>query len=147
MKSALSETIAIALNRWLPSEYALNNAVRSAQIVKLKELFSTLQPVNIFPEAVNAVAPTRKFEYGACAYFFAATAAAINFLYCGETRLLVMTEKYRKNARQNQYSEAIPEGAQQRDVERADTLLASFKRICTHPLPCRSDLFVVQKRG
>jgi len=41
----LSETMAIAVNSVIPSEIALNAAVRSAQIVSPKELFSMLQPV------------------------------------------------------------------------------------------------------
>lgn len=45
INSILSEFIAIALNFLSPFEIALKIAVRSAQMVKLNELFSILHPV------------------------------------------------------------------------------------------------------
>src|SRR5580704_4760101 len=44
-------------------------AVRSAQFVIPYEAFSTLQPEKIFPFKSRMAAPTRNFEYGACAFF------------------------------------------------------------------------------
>jgi hypothetical protein len=61
----LSEAIAIAANFFTPSEIALKAAVRSAQIVNPKELFSILQPVKTVPSFVSSATPTRNLEYGA----------------------------------------------------------------------------------
>jgi hypothetical protein len=44
-------------------------AVLSAQFVIPYEAFSTLQPEKISPLVVKIAAPTRKFEYGAWAFF------------------------------------------------------------------------------
>jgi len=63
--------IAIAENFLCPSEIALKIAVRSAQIVKLYELFSILHPENIFPSSVSIAAPTRNFECGEYEFLFA----------------------------------------------------------------------------
>jgi len=45
INASRSDEIAIALNLCFPSLSALNRAVRSAQIVRLNELLSMLQPV------------------------------------------------------------------------------------------------------
>jgi hypothetical protein len=43
------------------------------------EAFSTLHPENIFPFDNKMAAPTRKFEYGACACFMTLPAARSSF--------------------------------------------------------------------
>jgi len=58
----VGETIAIAVHSRSPLATARVAAVRSAQIVTPKELFSTLQPVMIRPSLVSNAAPTWKFE-------------------------------------------------------------------------------------
>src|ERR1051326_3731676 len=64
MNPSRSDEIAIALNLCLPSLNALNRAVRSAQIVRLNELLSMLQPEIISPDVVSSAAPTRNREDG-----------------------------------------------------------------------------------
>src|ERR1700733_5008694 len=54
-------------------------AVRSAQFVIPYEAFSTLQPVKILPLVSRMAAPTRKFEYGAWAFFITLVAARSSF--------------------------------------------------------------------
>ena len=49
--------------RW-PSLTALQQAVRSAQIVLPSAAFSTLQPVKTVPSSHSSAAPTEKREYG-----------------------------------------------------------------------------------
>ena len=43
------------------------------------EAFSTLQPVKVFPFVSRIADPTRKFEYGACAFFITRSAAFFSF--------------------------------------------------------------------
>jgi hypothetical protein len=43
------------------------------------EAFSTLQPEKILPFVSKIAAPTRKFEYGACAFFITRVAALSSF--------------------------------------------------------------------
>ena len=78
---SLSVAMAIALNFLIPPEMALKSAVRSAQIVRLKELFSILEPVMIFPDEVRSAAPTLKFENGEWEYCFAFCAALTRLSY------------------------------------------------------------------
>ena len=58
----VGDTIAIAIHSRSPLATARVAAVRSAQIVTPKELFSTLQPVMMRPSFVSNAAPTWKFE-------------------------------------------------------------------------------------
>ena len=44
---------------------AVAKADRSAQIVRPKEIFSTLHPVKTLPDFVSNAAPTKNLEYGA----------------------------------------------------------------------------------
>jgi CNT family concentrative nucleoside transporter len=67
--------MAMATNLRLPAATALNTAVRSAQIVKPYEAFSTLQPTKIWPSSVSSAAPTKNLEYGAYAPVRASSAA------------------------------------------------------------------------
>ena len=62
------------------SEIALKTATSSAQIVAGYEAFSILHPVYMFPESVTNAAPTRKLEYGACAFLAISFAKSANFL-------------------------------------------------------------------
>src|SRR6202795_5048361 len=68
----------MALNPRSPSLSALKIATRSAQIVSPYVAFSTLQPPKILPEVLRKAAPTRKLEYGACAFSRACLAASIS---------------------------------------------------------------------
>jgi len=43
---------------------ALKTAVRSAQLHRPSEAFSTLHPAYILPDAVKTAEPTGNFEYG-----------------------------------------------------------------------------------
>ncbi len=79
--SGKSVTIAIAASSLSPPATAAATALRSAQIVRPSETFSTLQPVKIVPDFVSNAAPTENFEYGACARLRALVAASINFVY------------------------------------------------------------------
>ena len=56
------DTMTMRLNCRCPSETALAIATCSAQIQRLNEPFSTLQPVNILPSFVSSAAPTAKLE-------------------------------------------------------------------------------------
>src|SRR5712692_8365710 len=67
----------MALKPRSPSLMALKMATRSAQTVRPYVAFSTLQPPKILPEVARSAAPTRKFEYGACAFSLACLAAEI----------------------------------------------------------------------
>src|SRR5579872_660910 len=77
-------------------------AVRSAQLVIPYEAFSTLQPLKICPLVRRMAAPTRKFEYGAWAFFmtflavcssFARTAEDDVFLCVGNRVLKVLVHR------------------------------------------------------
>src|SRR5712664_3172669 len=74
---SVSVTTAIASKPRSPSLIALKMAMRSAQTVRPYVAFSTLQPPKILPEVARSAAPTRKFEYGACAFSLACLAAEI----------------------------------------------------------------------
>ena len=64
LSSALGHETAILTKSCFPSEIALNNAVRSAQIDKLFTPFSTLAPVKTVPSEQRSAAPTGNSEYG-----------------------------------------------------------------------------------
>src|SRR4029077_4428999 len=81
VRVSVSATTAMASNPRSPSETALKMAVRSAQQVRPRVAFSTLQPVKTRPDLARRAAPTRKFEYGAWAFSRARLAAAINDSY------------------------------------------------------------------
>ena len=66
------------LGMMFPAATAVLNATRSAQIVRPYEACSTLQPLMISPDSVSKAAPTRNFEYGACACARAAHAQRIS---------------------------------------------------------------------
>lgn len=68
--------IAIASKSVIPSETALNIAVRSAQTVSEYDEFSMLQPVNIFPSDERSAEPTLKEEYGEYDFSEALTAVS-----------------------------------------------------------------------
>src|ERR1700726_2670193 len=68
----------MALKPRSPSLTALKIATRSAHVVSPYVAFSTLHPPKILPEALRRAAPTRKFEYGACAFSLACLAASIS---------------------------------------------------------------------
>jgi len=53
---------AIAANERSPAETAENTAVRSAQVVRPYEAFSTLQPWNTLPLLLSNAAPTANRE-------------------------------------------------------------------------------------
>jgi hypothetical protein len=71
-----TEAMASRENCCSPAATAEKIAVRSAQIVKPYEAFSTLQPRNSLSSGVRNAAPTRNFEYGANARRRAANAAS-----------------------------------------------------------------------
>src|SRR5256886_5157357 len=81
VNESVSVTTAIASNPRSPSLIALKIATRSAQTVSPYVAFSTLQPPKILPEVARSAAPTRKFEYAACAFSRDCFAAAINVSY------------------------------------------------------------------
>src|SRR5260370_38435138 len=74
---SVSVTTEMASNPRSPSLIALKIAMRSAHTVRPYVAFSTLQPPKILPEVARSAAPTRKFEYGACAFSLACLAAEI----------------------------------------------------------------------
>jgi hypothetical protein len=78
VSTSVSVTTAMALKPRSPSLTALKIATRSAHIVSPYVAFSTLQPEKILPEMLRKAAPTRKFEYGACAFSLACLAASIS---------------------------------------------------------------------
>ncbi|MFZ0896899.1 MAG: hypothetical protein WAZ77_20560 [Candidatus Nitrosopolaris sp.] len=47
-----------------PAEIALNRATRSAHMLRLSDIFSTLLPVKMFPSLAKIAAPTLQCEYG-----------------------------------------------------------------------------------
>ena len=53
---------ATARNAVWPRETAANRALRSAQLLRPKDLFSTLVPVTMVPSAHRSAAPTGKWE-------------------------------------------------------------------------------------
>src|SRR6202140_1034100 len=67
----------MALKPRSPSLTPLKIATPSAHMVSPYVAFSTLQPPKILPEALRNAAPTRKLEYGACAFSLACLAASI----------------------------------------------------------------------
>src|ERR1700732_3315470 len=75
---SVSVKTAMALNPRSPSLTALKIATRSAQMVSPYVAFSTLQPAKIRPDVLRKAAPTRKLEYGACAFSRACLAASIS---------------------------------------------------------------------
>src|ERR1700732_5506085 len=75
---SVSVTTAMALNPRSPSLTALKIATRSAHMVSPYVAFSTLQPPKILPDVLRKAAPTRKLEYGACAFSLACLAASIS---------------------------------------------------------------------
>src|SRR6266403_226372 len=74
---SVSVTTAMASKPRSPSLMALKMAIRSAQTVRPYVAFSTLQPPKNLPEVARSAAPTRKLEYGACAFSRACLAAEI----------------------------------------------------------------------
>src|SRR2546429_3954213 len=74
---SVSVTTEMASKPRSPSLMALKMAMRSAHTVRPYVAFSTLQPPKILPEAARRAAPTRKLEYGACAFSRACFAAEI----------------------------------------------------------------------
>ncbi len=60
-----SATTAMEANCRIPWATALAMAARSAQIVRPKDAFSTLQPVTMEPFLPSRAAPTLNLEYGA----------------------------------------------------------------------------------
>src|SRR6266704_1320648 len=78
---SVSVTTQMASNPRSPSLIALKIATRSAQTVSPYVAFSTLQPPKIRPDVARSAAPTRKFEYAACAFSRDCFAAAINASY------------------------------------------------------------------
>src|SRR5712692_2709276 len=78
---SVSVTTEMASNPRSPSLIALKIATRSAQTVRPYVAFSTLQPPKILPEVARSAAPTRKLEYGACAFSLACLAAEIRLSY------------------------------------------------------------------
>src|SRR4029077_1104067 len=77
VSASVSVTTEIASNPRSPSLIALKMAMRSAQTVRPYVAFSTLHPPKILPEVARSAAPTRKLEYGACAFSLACRAAEI----------------------------------------------------------------------
>jgi hypothetical protein len=59
---APSATIAIAANFFSPAAMAEKTAVRSAQLVRPYDAFSTLHPLKILPDEHRRAAPTWKLE-------------------------------------------------------------------------------------
>src|SRR4051812_7585067 len=57
-----SVTTAISTNSRSPSATAAQIAACSAQLVRRKEMFSTLQPLNTRPDFVRSAAPTKNLE-------------------------------------------------------------------------------------
>ena len=55
----------IAVKRRAPSLTARTQALRSAQIVRPIEPFSTFTPSNVRPSSATSTAPTGNCEYGA----------------------------------------------------------------------------------
>src|SRR6267378_1045830 len=78
---SVSVTTAMASQPRSPSLIALKMAMRSAQTVRPYVAFSTLQPPKILPEVARSAAPTRKLEYGACAFSRACFAAEIKMSF------------------------------------------------------------------
>src|SRR6266581_3682038 len=78
---SVSVTTQMASNPRSPSLMALKIATRSAQTVRPYVAFSTLQPPKILPEVARSAAPTRKLEYGACAFSLTCLAAEIRVPY------------------------------------------------------------------
>src|SRR5467141_267561 len=78
---SVSVTTEMASKPRSPSLMALKMAMRSSQTVRPYVAFSTLQPPKIRPEVARSAAPTRKFEYGACAFSLACLAAEISVSY------------------------------------------------------------------
>jgi len=56
--------MAMALKFRFPAPIAATTALRSAQIVRPNDLFSTFVPVTTEPSSQRMAAPTRNFEYG-----------------------------------------------------------------------------------
>src|SRR6266481_563693 len=77
VRTSVSVTTEMASKPRSPSLMALKMAMRSAQMVRPYVAFSTLQPPKILPEVARSAAPTRKLEYGACAFSLACFAAEI----------------------------------------------------------------------
>src|SRR4029079_3250587 len=77
-----SATTATARIRFAPAATAAATALRSAQTVRPYDAFSTLQPACTRPRSSSTAAPTRNFEYGACARSRTARAAARSFFRC-----------------------------------------------------------------
>lgn len=84
--------MAIAVNFLSPSETALENATRSAQILREYEAFSTFVPVYILLVFVNKAAPTAKREYGEYEFFFARIDFSIRIEYfeCNIIKILLL---------------------------------------------------------
>src|SRR6266446_10749731 len=78
---SVSVTTEMASKPRSPSLIALKMAMRSAQTVRPYVAFSTLQPPKILPEVARRAAPTRKLEYGACAFSRACFAAEIKMSF------------------------------------------------------------------
>src|SRR6267142_955846 len=78
---SVSVTTAMASKPRSPSLIALKIAMRSAQTVSPYVAFSTLQPPKILPDVARSAAPTRKLEYGACAFSRACFAAEIKMSF------------------------------------------------------------------
>src|SRR5713226_9864145 len=81
VRASVSVTTEIASKPRSPSLMALKMATRSAQTVRPYVAFSTLQPPKILPEVARSAAPTRKLEYGACAFSRACLAAEIKMSF------------------------------------------------------------------
>jgi hypothetical protein len=63
------------------AEIALKTAARSAQMVKPKEIFSTLHPEKTWPSVVSMQQPTANLLYGEYEFKLACLASSINFLW------------------------------------------------------------------
>src|SRR5882762_7674479 len=90
---SVSVTTAMVSKPRSPSLIALKMAMRSAQTVRPYVAFSTLQAPKILPEVARRAAPTRKFEYGACAFSRACLAAEIKMSLSPTLRLPARIEK------------------------------------------------------
>src|SRR5215472_18089519 len=120
---SVSVTTEMASNPRSPSLIALKIATRSAQTVNPYVAFSTLQPPKILPEEARSAAPTRKFEYGACAFSRACFAAEISLSY-SLTRLPFYST--RKSARLPDESRGKHQAAP------AESLCRSFRNSWNH---------------
>jgi len=65
--SCVSAAMTILVNSRQPAATAAKTALRSAQMVRPKLMFSTLQPSKTRPSLPTSAAPTKNFEYGAYA--------------------------------------------------------------------------------